>query len=242
MNYFKIVLSAHSIVIISLLLCSCGTKHSIKDEFIYKDDNFTYHHLMNNGLVVGGVASQNIFITNDERIQYGSHLSTIIIKEHKDLNIINTSQLMYKIGKENYFSIMKYFDVNKILGNENMRVIKELFPEFEYIILTYIENEYIRNESHTEETADDEGKYKTVYKTTYSLAVEFQIYDVFKEQLVWNNILYNEAVKTQSRTEDSFLGVVIGDAMSGAYVTIDREDVLEEMYEKFAEDLVKLEN
>ena len=128
-----------------------------------------------------------------------------------------------------------------MLSNEDMRVINESIPEIEYIIFAYIENEYIGNESYTESTADDKGKYKTVYKTTYSLAAKFQIYDLFREQLVWNNIMYNEAVKTQNREEDSFFGVVTGDVMSSAFVEIDREDVLEEIYEKFADDLAEIQ-
>ncbi len=242
MNYFKKILFALSIIIISLLLCSCGTKHSISDNIIYKDDNFSYNHLMSNGVIIGGIASQEIDFTNNERLQYNSHLSTIMIKELKDVHIINTLQLKGKIGKDNYYSIIKEYDTEQMLSNEDMRVINESIPEIEYIIFAYIENEYISNESYTESTADDKGKYKTVYKTTYSLALEFQIYDLYQEQMVWNNIMYNEAVKTQDRTEDSFLGVVTGDVMSGAFVEIDREDVLEEIYEKFAEDLAEIQN
>ncbi len=242
MNYLKKVLFAHSIIIISLLLCSCGTKHSISDNIIYKDDNFSYNHLMSNGVIIGGIASKEIKFTNNERTRYNSHLSNIIIKELKDVHIINTLQLKGKIGKHNYYSIIKEYDIEQMLSNEDMRVINESIPEIEYIIFAYIENEYIGNESYTESTADDKGKYKTVYKTTYSLALEFQIYDLFREQLVWNNIMYNEAVKTEDRTEDSTIGVIVGDIMSGVFVTIDREDVLEEIYEELAEVLAETNN
>ena len=242
MNYLKKILFAHLIIIISLLLYSCGTKHFIRADVIYKDDNFSYNHLIKNAVVVGGIASQKIIITNNERSQYSSLLSTILIEQLSDVHIIDTSQLMNEIGKENYFSIMKNFVVEQMLTNEDMQIIRESMPEIAYIILAYIENESTSNESYTENTADDHGKYKTVYKTTRSLAVEFQIYDVLEEKLVWSNIIYNETVKTNSRTDDNFLGVVVGDVISGAFVTIDREDMLEEIYEKFAEDLVKIQN
>jgi hypothetical protein len=173
MNYFKKILFAHSIIIF-LLLCSCGTTHSISDNVIYKDDNFNYSQLMNGGVVIGGIASQRINFTKKERTQYNSHLSTIMIEELKDVRITNTSQLTGKIGKRNYYSIIKEYDIEQMLSNEDMRVINESIPEIEYIIFAYIENEYINNESYTESTADDKGKYKTVYKTTYSLALEFQ--------------------------------------------------------------------
>ena len=240
MNYLNKILFVHTIIIISLLLCSCGTKHSISDNIIYKDDNFSYNNLMSNGLVIGGIASQDINFTINERIQYSSLLSSILIDELKDVHIINTSQLMGKIGKENYLSIMKEFDVEQMLLEEAMRFIGESMPEVEYIVLVYIENENISNESSTEY---DEGKYVTVYKTTYSLSAEFQIYDLFQEQMVWNNVIFNEALKTsKSGTTEGLLSVVMGDVVSSAFVTIDREDVLEEIYEKFADNLVKIKN
>ncbi len=241
MNYLKKILFAHSIIVISFLLSSCWTKHSIRDNVIYEDDSFSYNQLMNGGVVIGGIASQEINFTREERIQYNSHLSTIMIKELKDIRIINTLQLMSKIGKDNYYSIIKEYDTEQMLSSEDMRIIKESIPEIEYIIFAYIENEYINNESYTESTSDDKGKYKTVYKTTYSLALEFQIYDLFQEQIVWKNIMYNEAVKTQNREEDSFFGVVTGDVMSSAFVEIDREDVLEELYEELAEGLAEIQ-
>jgi len=242
MNYLKKLLFVYLVVIISFLLCSCFTKHSISDNVIYKDDSFSYNQLMNGGVVIGGITSKQINFTREERIQYDSHLSTIIIKEFKDVRVINTLQLMGKIGTDNYYSIMKEYDAELMLSNEDMRVIKESIPEIEYIIFVFIESEHINNDSYTESTADSEGKYKTVYKTTYSLAAEFQIYDLSREQLVWNNIMYNEAVKTQNREEDSFFGVVTGDVMSSAFVEIDREDVLEEIYEELAEVLAETNN
>ena len=171
-----------------------------------------------------------------------SNIPSKWIKEFKDVRVINTLQLMGKIGTDHYFSIIKEFDAWPKLSNEDMRVIKDSIPQIEHIIFVFIENEYISNDSYTESTKDSEGNYNTVFKTTYSLSAEFQIYDLSREQMVWNNIMYNEAVKTQERAEDSSIGVVVGDIMSGVFVEIDREDVLEEIYEKFAEDLIKLEN
>ena len=239
MNYLNNILFVNSIIIIFLLLYSCGTIHSIRDDVIYKEDSFSYNQLMNGGVVIGGIASQEINFTNEERTKYNSQFTNTMFKELKNVQIISTSQFINKIGKENYFSIIKEFNFEREISNEDLRVIKESIPEKEYIIFIYIDNENTKNESYTEQTADAEGKYKTVYKTTYSLAAEFQIYDLSREQMVWNNMIFNEAVKTQNREEDSLFGVVTGDVISSAFVEIDREDVLEEIYEKFAEGLLK---
>jgi hypothetical protein len=101
-----------------------------------------------------------------------------MFKELKDVHIISTSLFINKIGKENYFSIIKEFNFKREISNEDLSVIKEAIPEKEYIIFAYIVSEDTKNESYTEKTADEEGKYKTVYKTTYSLVAEFQIYDL----------------------------------------------------------------
>ncbi|MFC2093984.1 hypothetical protein ACFLSH_00005, partial [Bacteroidota bacterium] len=222
--------------------CSCFTKHSISDNVLYKDDSFNYNQLMNSGVVIGGVTSKQINFTREERIEYNSHLSTIMMEELNDVRVINTLQLMGKIGTDNYYSIIKEFDTQQMLRKEDMRVIKDSIPQIEYIIFVYIESENTSNDSYTDWTKDSEGNYKTTFKTTYSLAAEFQIYDLSRELMIWNNIMYNEAVKTQDRTEDSSIGVVVGDIMSGVFVDIDREDVLEEMYEELAEGLAEIQN
>ena len=41
---------------------------------------------------------------------------------------------------------------------------------------------------------------------------------------------------------DGFFDSLVGDAIDVGFVTIDREDVLEEIYEQFADDLGKIEN
>jgi len=242
MKNLQKVLFTPTIVIMSLYVYSCGTTHSIRDDIIYKDDNFNYNQLMNSGVVIGGIASHEINFTNDERIQYNSQFTTSMLKELKDVHIISNSQFINKIGKENYFSIMEEFDFEREISKEDMVVIKESIPEKEYIIFAYIDSENTIDESYTEQTTDKEGKYKTIYKTTYTLAVEFQIYDLFREQMVWNNMLFNEAVKTQNREEDSLFGVVTGDVMSSAIFEIDREDVLAKIYEIFAQDLSEVNN
>jgi hypothetical protein len=165
-----------------------------------------------------------------------------MIKELKDVRVINTLQLMSRISTEYYFSKIKEYDAEQMLSNEDMRAINESIPEIEYIIFACIENEYIKKETSTVSTTDTEKIYKTVYKTTLSLTVAFQIYDLSREQMVWNNIMYNEGVKTKDRTEDNFLGSIIGDIVSDKYASVDREDVLEEIYEELAEGLAEIRN
>ncbi|MCK4892942.1 MAG: hypothetical protein KAT07_03190, partial [Calditrichia bacterium] len=230
MNYLKKILSAHLIIIIFFLLCSCGPKHLIRDDVIYKDNDFSYNHLLSNRVIIGGIGSQEINFTNKERIKYSSLLSTILIKQLGDVQITNTLQLMYKIGQENYFSIMKEFDVEQMLMDEDMQVIRDSLPQIAYIIVAYIENESKDFKSSTDHA---EGKYETVQESIYLLTVEFQIYDVFQENMVWNNIIFDEARRTGSRTDNSFVGTVIGDLFWGAFRTIDREEVLAKIYEKF---------
>jgi hypothetical protein len=241
MNYLKKILPAHLIILISFLLCSCSPKHLIRYDVIYKDDNFSYNHLISHGAIIGGIASQEISFSNKERAEYSSLLSTIL-NEHRTAHFITTSQLMDKIGKESYFAIMNQYDVEQKLMDKDMQVIRDSIPEIAYIILAYIENETTSNTSYTDETANDEGKYKTVNKSTRSLTVEFQIYDVFQEKMVQNNRIFDEARRTGTSYADSFGDVVMDDLFFGAFRNVEREEVLEEIYEKFAMALLGIRN
>jgi hypothetical protein len=236
MNYFKNILSVHFIILITFLLCSCGAKHVMKNDVFYKDDNFSYNHLLSNGVIIGGIASQKIEFTNDERIENSSLLSTILVKQFKDVHVISTLQLMNKIGKENYFSIMKQFDVEQMLMDEDMQVIRDSIPEITYIIMAYIENE---SKDYKSSTDHAEGEYETVRESNYLLTVGFQIYDVFREEIVWDNKIFDKAKRTGGGTDKSLGGTIMGDLF---FKTINREEVLAKIYEKFAKDLITIKN
>jgi hypothetical protein len=149
---------------------------------------------------------------------------------------------MDKIGKESYFAIMNQYDVEQKLMGKDMRVIRDSIPEIAYIIPACIKNETASNTSYTEDTANDEGKYKTVNESTRSLTVEFQIYDVFQEKMVQNTRIFDEARRTGTSYADNSGGVVMDDLIFGGFRRVEHEDVLDEIYEKFAMALLGMKN
>ena len=250
MNYFKKKITfLLSCIILSILLFSCGARHCIKVDVTYKDDNFSYDHLKENGMVVGGTTSHFIYLTGEERIQYSSILSNILLEKLKDvhtIHLVHTMQLINVIGKENYFKIMENFDEEKGFRKETIDLMRDSIPDTRYILLASIENENIIDNSFEEYIEDDEGKkqLKTDYKKTYLLTVEFRIYDLFREQTVWNNLIYNEAEKTESRTTqtgcvEGCIDNIIQDILFGSPAEIGREEVLAKICEKLAENLSK---
>jgi len=248
-NYTKITLTRF-LIIISFILCSCGASHYLRDDVIFKDDSFTYNHLKNNGMIIGGISSQLINLTAEERIKYSAILSNVLLEKLKDahsIQIINTLQLINKIGKEKYFKIMDNFDMEKTVKMEIVHFLRDTLPEAKYILFAYIENENIIDNSFQEYIEDEEGKetLETEYKKTYLLTIEFQLYNVFHEKLVLNNIIYNEAKRTESRTTrtgcvESCIDNLIQDILFGEAAEIDREEVLVKISEKFAKDLGKI--
>ena len=249
MHHTRKVLLIHFFIVVSILLYSCGASHNIAEEVIYKDTSFTYNHLKKNELAIGGIASQQIYFTDIERIQYGSLLSTMLIEQLKDvhsINIITTTQFMQNIGKENYFNIMKDIDLEQRLLDEAMLFIKEELPEIEYLIIANIENENIIDRSHRERIKDDKGeeKYETDYKKTYYLTVKFQIYNLLLGKMIWNILMYNTAVRSETRTTEtgcveSCVTGAIDDILFGSPAEISREEVLSEIFKEFAEKLAE---
>jgi hypothetical protein len=252
MNYLKKILFVHLIIIISFLICSCGARHSIRDDVEYKDDSFSYNNLMNSKLVNGGVFSQVNNITFDDKIQASFLLSKILYEQLKDvhkINMITTGQLINEIDKDNYLIIMDNFEMEGILNNESIGFIKESIPDLDYLILAYIKNENIFDYSDTERVKNEKGEeeYKTDYEKTYLLTVEFQLYDMNQENIVYNIVVYNQADRTETRTTETGcceggISSIISNILYGPPAEIDREEVLAKIYEKFAEDLNQINN
>ena len=250
MNYLKKFTVICSLIIISIVLCSCGASHHLRDNVVYIDDDFTYNHLRNNGIIIGGVASQLINLSVEKRIEYSSLLSNKMLESLKDVHAIqlmNTLQFVHEIGKENYFEIMDYYDQEKTIEKETIQFIRDSTPNVNYILFAYIENENIIDKSFDQYVKDQEGKdeIETEYQKTYLLTIEFYVYDMLKEKMVMNNVIYNQAEQTETRTTstgcfESCVENIMYTIFFGEAAEIDREEVLAKIYEKFAKDLVTI--
>jgi hypothetical protein len=248
MNYFKKIMSIQIFVLTFMLLFSCGAKHHLIDNVVYKDDNFTYNHLKDNGIIVGGLSSPVVELSRKERIEYGSIISNILVDKMKDvhtINIINTIQLVDKLGKEKYFEIMENFDEVRMIKRENIQLIRDSIPYIKFMLLTSIENENIIDKSYQKYIEVEEEKtIETEYVKTYLLTINFQIYDIFQEKMVWHNVIYNQAENSETRSTrtgcfESCMDDIIQTILFGSPAEIDRKEVLAKTVEKFVKDLGK---
>lgn len=250
MNNFKKFILTYLSIIISIIFCSCGASHHLRNDIIFKDSDFSYGNLKNNGLIIGGISSQLINLTPEERMKYSSIFSNVILEKLKgshNIHFINTSQLFTKIGKEKYFETMEYFDSEKTITPDMVDFLRDTLPEAKYILFAHIENENIIDNSFEKYIENEEGKeeLETEYKKTYLLTIEFQMYDLLQKKLVLNNIIYNQAKQTETRTTrtgcfESCIDDIFNTILFGEPAEIDREEVLTKISEKFAKDLVKI--
>jgi hypothetical protein len=241
-----------AVLIISILIYSCGASHSIQEDLIYKDDSFRYNNLFNNNVVNGGLFSRIENITYDQKVEYSFLFSKILFEKLKDVHritMVSTGQMINEIGKENYLTIMDNFEMERVLSNESIGFIIESMPDLNYLILAYITNENIIDRSETERVKDEKGedKYKTDYMKTYLLTVDFQLYDLLQESMVYHTVLYSQAERTESRTTETGcceggISSLISNIFLGSPAEIGRKEVLAKIYERFAEELSKENN
>lgn len=238
------------LIIIAITLWSCGASHKLKDDIVYKDTDFTYNHLRNNGMIIGGISSQLINLTPEERLKYSSILSNVFLEKLKgahNIRVITTEQFIDQIGKGEYLEIMNYFDREKTIQRETVQSLRDTLPDVKYIVFAYIENENVIDYSLEEYVEKEEGKkeIETEYQKTYLLTIEFQMFDIIQEKLVLNNIIHNESKKSETRTTrtgcfESCFDQVVNSILFGEPAEISREEVLAKISEQFAKDLAKI--
>ena len=252
MKYLLKILLHYSTVILVFLFCWSCAYHSISEDVLYKDENFSYNDLLDSKILNCGVFSQVNDITYDDKIQASFLLSNILFEQLKNvhrINIISTGQLIDEIGTENYQIIMYNFEDEGILNIESVGFIKESIPDLDFLLLAFIKNENIIDYSETETLENEKGEEenKTHYEKTYLLTVEFQLYDMQQEYITYNIVVYNQAERTETRTTDTGcceggITSIISDILSGPPAEISREEVLANIYEKFAHDLSEINN
>jgi len=250
MNCFKIKNVTYLFIIISIALCSCGANHHLINNIIYKDADFNYEHLKNNGLIIGGFSSKLIDLKDEERMKYNSILSNTLLDELKDaqnIYIINTHQLIAEIGNGNYLEMMYNFDMEKTIDEEIVHLIKDAISNAKYILFAYIRNENIFDNSCEEYIENSKGKkeIETEYQKTYLLNIEFVMYEIFQEKLVFSNVIHNVAKRTETRTTrtglfELFIDNLIQNVFYGKPAEINREEVLMKISKQFAKDLNKM--
>lgn len=246
MNFFIIKNLTYLFIIISTVFYSCGANHYLNNNIIYKDADFNYNHLKNKGLIIGGISSKLIDLKNKERIKYSSILSNTLLEELKDvhnIHIINTHQLIAKIGNENYFEMMDNFDMEKTVNEEIVHFIRDTISNAKYILFAYIKNENIFDNSYEEYIEDEEEEnLETKYQKTYLLNIEFLMYEILQERLVFSNVIHNVAKRTETRTTrtgclELFIDNLMQSILYGEPAEINREEVLIKISEQFAKNL-----
>ncbi len=250
MNDPKKLFSICCIILIFLVLYSCGASHYLRDDLVYLDNGFSYDHLKGSGIIIGGVSSKIITLQAEDRIKYSSLLLNKLLESLKDVHnirLVSTIQFIDEIGKNNYFGIMDYFDEKKHIEKDKLQFIRDSIPDINYILFSYIANENIVDNSIDQYVKDEKGEdeIETEYQKTYYLTLEFFIYDLTSQKIVLENVVYNRAEQTETRTTgtgcfESCMQNIFDAIVYGEPAEIDREEVLAKIYEKFAKDLAKI--
>jgi len=230
----------------ALLLMSCGASHNVRDESIDKDPNFGYDQLKGSGLLVAGVASQRAAFTREERVKVGNMISNMLIEKMQgahDIHIVSTGRLVSSMGLDGYSDFIAGCDREGMFTREDIRILESSVPDIQYILLSYIVNENVIDRSDREYIYDkDKTTVETTYDKFFFLSVDFQIYDVRREKMVWSNVIYNEAERSETRTSEtgcmeSCTSSVINTILFGSPAEISREEVLDEIVEHCVENL-----
>ncbi len=236
-------------IVISIVFLTCGAKHKLIDDIKFQDENFTYNHLKKNGLIVAGMSSDVIEVSDKDRLEYSSTFSNVLLEKLKDVSMIqitNPMQLINKVGRSSYFSMMEEFDNQKALSRVWADSLSTILPDVQFILFAYIVNENIIDESHDYDVVGEDGKDYTQkeHKKTYYITVDFLLYDLFQQELVWENSIFNKAQRTESRSTqtgclESCVNDIFQEILFGEPAEISREEVFVKIVEKFAEDIAK---
>jgi hypothetical protein len=237
-------------LVIPLLFWGCGAGHKLVGETIFVDDNFTYNNLKENGLIVGGIATDVIALSRKDRVDYNTTFSKVLLEKLKDVSrikLITPRQLIESMGSESYFTMMKGFDYEKTLFVEWADAINNKLPKVRYILFAYIVNENIVDVSHDYEIEDPDGEIsqETEYEKTYYITVDFLMYDLFQKEIVCENSIFNKAQQTETRTSgtgcvESCLNSIIQAILFGQPAEISREEVFVKIVEKYTEEIARL--
>jgi hypothetical protein len=232
-----------------LMFMSCGASHKMINDVMYKDVNFSYRNLQNNGLIVAGMCTDVVNFSPEEQLKYSSTLSNILIEklpEVSKIHLINPRQLLDTLGRNSYYDMMGDYNQQRELGLKWADSVSTIFPNVQYMLFAYLVNENIFDQSHDQYVDTEDGQeIETEYRKTYYITVEFHLYDLFSQKSVLENSVFNKAEQTETRTTqsgcfESCLGNIVNTIMFGEPAEISREEVFSKIVEKYAKDIANI--
>jgi len=249
MNSCKQPMYIYLFCLLSMIFLTCGASHKLVDDVRYKEAGFTYENLKQNGLIVSGMSSDVIKLSDRDRLDYSLTFSNVLIGKLRDASMIritNPQQLIADMGQEAYFTMMEDFDHQKALSRTWADTLRDILPDVRYILFAFIANENIVDEAsdYVGTSATGEEEISTEYKKTYYITVDFLLYDLQNKSRVWENSIFNKAHRTESRSSESgclesCVNDIIQNILFGEPAEISREEVFVKIVEKFAEDISK---
>jgi hypothetical protein len=251
MNLPKYLSAACCVTAAVILLASCGASHQLRDERMEKDVKFGFEKLRGRSLLVAGTAMQAPYLAPDERARLGSVFSNMLIAHLEGahaIRITGTGRLISAMGLESYSDMMTGVDQEGGLSHEDLPLIESAAGSFDYILLALIVNENVIDYEDEEYVhSADNSELRTDYKKRYFLTIDFQLYDTKHEKMVWSNVIFNEAKNTESRTTstgfvESCMSNLIQSLLFGSPAEISREEVLDEMVERFTRNLQRVKS
>ncbi|MBN1781984.1 hypothetical protein JW948_12705 [bacterium] len=235
-----------------LLIYSCSVKHVINQTVLYQDNDFAVQSLKNNRLVVGGIASKAVPLTDKQRLSYSDLLSEALFRQSMEsapsMDVVQTRQLVFKTGEACCLRLMKAFDTGKEFDEETCRLIRDTLPDVHYILYAVIENETDELTSSEKHKKDDKDRevLETTYRRTVTITVEYHILDLAAGKTAWAGSMKNTAKRKEEVTEnhvDSLtelaVNIIFSEDEHKNPARIPRKEILEKMFEEFAENLLK---
>lgn len=231
-------------VFVLFLCASCGPSSSVYDDRIEQDLGFGYDDLKKGSLLVAGISATPGYFGAQERARLGGTLANLLLAAlhgAPGLHIIGPGTVVQRLGLDSYDDMMRGIDEEGGLSRQYLPVLDSVAPDIRHVLVAYVTNENVMDFAD-EHYSEDGEEVTTDYEKRFYLTVDFQLYDIRYEKMVFSHIVHNEAMRSESRTTstgcvEGCMQSVLQNLLFGTPAELNREEVLSEMVERFAERL-----
>lgn len=224
--------------------------------------SFTYQSTLQTQFVVAGVVSSVAQLDDITRIRLGDLLARTFQQRQAHIRIIRTGFVFKALGEQAFTKLLDDYQLTAVIKQDEVLDLRNAFPNARYVMLARIEKNQINHEHDETETdvADSEkdrqaGEYEQIrvdvsLQTSRSMGASLLIYDLKDHVTVWSGYVeksdYNSNDSSHTFTKDkrwqeelleTFVDSLIG-LDNGSYPEAPtRQDVLESIFEGFAENM-----
>jgi len=191
MKYFWSKGRYYILAVMCCLIFAC-----VSVQGLYRDPSFTYASVQQHNIGVVGVVSVPRKLSHREQTACAGLLHAALVEKYPGMDIMPAGDAVRAIGVSSYRKMMRYYRENGVVQSRYLAALQRHVTHMRYLVFARILEDRVTHSRQTYEQPHNTDEID--FRTTLSLTVHLDVYDVALRRIVWSGSVANSTSHANS--------------------------------------------